>query len=40
MTKDENRHLANEIRQIVKQLRSEGYTYKIFYTAINYSSTN
>ena len=40
MTKEENRKLADEIRTIIKQLRAKGYTYKIFYTAINYSPTN
>lgn len=40
MTKEENKRLADEIRTIIKHLRSKGYTYKIFYTAINYSPTN
>ena len=40
MTKDENKLLANEIRKVIQQLRRHGYTYKIFYTAINYSPTN
>lgn len=40
MTKEENRKLAEEIRTIIKQLRAKGYTYKIFYTVVNYSPTN
>ncbi len=40
MTKEENRKLADEIRTIIKQLRAKGYTYKIFYTVVNYSPTN
>ena len=40
MTKEENQTLANEIRTIVRRLRLEGYSYKLFYTAINYSPTN
>ncbi len=40
MTKDENKKLADEIRTIIRQLRSNGYTYKIFYNAVNYSPTN
>ena len=37
MTKEENYALADEIRTIIRRLRLEGYTYKVFYTAINYS---
>lgn len=40
MTKEENRALANEIRMAIKKLRIEGYGYKLFYSAINYSPTN
>ena len=40
MTKEENRILAEKIRTIIRQLRKEGYTYKIFYTAINYNATD
>ena len=31
---------ADKIRTIVRQLRKEGYTYKIFYNRINYNATD
>lgn len=36
MTKEDNLILADEIRTIIRQLRKKGYTYRVFFTAINY----
>ncbi len=38
MDKNENKQLAAKIRAKIKQLRGKGYTYKFFFTAVNYSS--
>ena len=38
MNKNENKQLAAKIRVKIKQLRENGYTYKFFFTAVNYSS--
>ena len=40
MTREENMILAKQIRQEIKVLRTKGYTYKIFCTVVNYSSTD
>ena len=40
MTREENMILAKQIRQEIKALRTKGYTYKIFCTVVNYSSTD
>ena len=40
MTDIEKRIRADKIRTIVKQLRKEGYTYRIFYNRINYNATD
>ena len=39
MTKEENRKLADILRQDILALRKKGYTYQIFFTAINYSAS-
>ncbi len=40
MTKEEIDLLADRIRNAIKSLRKQGYTYKVFYEAINYSPMN
>ena len=40
MTKDENRLLAEKVREEIKALRKKGFTYKVFYTAIEYTPMN
>ena len=40
MTRQENMILAKKIRQEIKWQRTKGYTYKIFWDVVNYSSTD
>lgn len=40
MERTDNMKLAKQIRQEIKTLRIKGYTYKIFSSVVNYSSTD
>ena len=40
MTKQENIILADEIRTIIRKLRKKGYTYRFFFTVINYKAVD
>ncbi len=39
MTKEENKKLSDILRKEIKDLRKKGYTYRYFFSVVNYSAS-